>query len=75
MDLATDSAALVLLTFPSKGAIRKPAFILSCVSALGVAGVIGWTAHLGGELVYDMGIGVQTRTVPASAALERARCR
>lgn len=59
-------AALVLLTFPSKGAIRKPAFILSCVSALGVAGVIGWTAHLGGVLVYDMGIGVQTRAVPAA---------
>lgn len=61
-------AALVLLTFPGKGAIRKTAFVVSCVAALGVAGWVGLTAHRGGKLVYDLGIGVQTRTVPESPA-------
>ncbi len=57
-------AALVLLTFPNKGAIRKTAFVVSCVAALGVAGWVGLTAHRGGRLVYDLGIGVHARTVP-----------
>lgn len=64
-------AALVLLTFPTRGAIRKPAFILACVAALGVAAWVALTASSGGKLVYDLGLGVHARTPPDVSGRQR----
>ncbi len=56
-------AVLVLLTFPKKPAVRRPAFVLAAIASLGVAYWVALTAHAGGKLVYDLGIGVESRMV------------
>lgn len=56
-------AALVLLTFPKKPAVRRPAFALAVVASLAVSYWVALTAHAGGKLVYDLGIGVESRMV------------
>lgn len=54
-------AALVALTFIPKAPVRITASVLALVASLGVAGWIATTAHHGGKLVYEYGIGVPQR--------------
>ncbi|MBM4108878.1 MAG: hypothetical protein FJ255_08745 [Phycisphaerae bacterium] len=58
-------AALTLI--PSKRrAIPLAAAGLATLASLGVAGWISATAHAGGRLVYEMGIGVPARAAPSA---------
>jgi uncharacterized membrane protein len=52
---------LVAITFIDRRGTRNAAGALAIIASIGVGGVIGYTAHLGGQLVYVHGLGVPQR--------------
>ena len=61
-------AALLVLTLIPKPAVRQTASVLALLAAIGVTVWIVLTAHAGGRLVYEFGLGVPARTADAEPA-------
>jgi hypothetical protein len=64
----TAVAAIIALTLVPKPAVRVGAGVLAGVAALGVALWVANTAHTGGALVYDYGLGTPATTGAAHNA-------
>ncbi len=57
---------LILCTFIPKPVIRKSAAWLAVLSCLGTAGWVANTAHFGGHLVYEHGVGTPGIAAPSA---------
>lgn len=67
---AAATAALILVSLVPLQEVRVLFMLLALVSAIGAAMLVAYTGHLGGQLVYEHGIGtphMKTYTAPPAA--------